>query len=112
MSLETAYEVFFDIVLALQGILFFLCMVRSIIGPSVPDRIVAVNMVGTNAIALIAMLSVRLSESYLADIGLIYAMVSFLAVVLLTKVYMGAYRERKIRELEKNSSNDKEAHEQ
>lgn len=112
MSLETAYEVFFDIVLALQGILFFLCMVRSIIGPSVPDRIVAVNMVGTNAIALIAMLSVRLSESYLADIGLIYAMVSFLAVVLLTKVYMGAYRERKIREQEKNLSDDKEANEQ
>ena len=53
-----------------------------------------------NAIALIAMLAVRLSESYLADIGLIYAMVSFLAVVLLTKVYMGAYRERKIREQE------------
>ncbi len=100
MSLNMAYEVFFDIVLALQGILFFLCMVRSIIGPSVPDRIVAVNMVGTNAIALIAMLAVRLNESYLADIGLIYAMVSFLAVVLLTKVYMGAYRERKIREKE------------
>ena len=100
MSLDAAYRVFFDVVLSIQGVLFFLCMIRSIIGPSVPDRIVAVNMVGTNAIALIAMLAVRLIESYLADIGLIYAMVSFLAVVLLTKVYMGAYRERKIREQE------------
>ena len=32
------------------------------------------------------------------DICIIYAMISFLAVVLLTKVYMGIYRERKIRE--------------
>ena len=100
MTLNNAYDVFFDIVLGLQGIILFLCLIRSIIGPSVPDRIVAVNMVGTNIIAIIAVLAVRLGESYLADIGLIYAMVSFLAVVLLTKVYMGAYREKKAREKE------------
>ena len=98
MNLEYAREVFFDIILAIQGIFLFLCLIRSIIGPSVPDRIVAVNMAGTNAIAIIAVLAVRLGETYLADIGLIYAMVSFLAVVLLTKVYMGAYRERKANE--------------
>ena len=54
-------------------------------------------MVGTNVICIIGVLAYRLGESYLADIGLIYAMVSFLAVVLLTKVFMGAYVERKLR---------------
>ena len=72
-------------------------------GLQVEDRIVAVNMVGTNTIAIIAVLAVKLGESYLADIGLIYAMVSFLAVVLLTKVYMGAYREKKMREQQKEA---------
>ena len=57
------------------------------------------------------MLAVRLNESYLADIGLIYAMVSFLAVVLLTKVYMGAYRERKAREQELEQKEEKEREE-
>ena len=103
MTLDRAYELFFDVVLAVQGIILFCCLIRSIIGPSVPDRIVAVNMVGTNTIAIIAVLAVRLGESYLADIGLIYAMVSFLAVVLLTKVYTGAYREKKMREREKEA---------
>ncbi len=111
MSLDTTYKVFFDVILSIQGILFFLCMIRSIIGPSVPDRIVAVNMVGTNAIALIAMLAVRLNESYLADISLIYAMVSFLAVVLLTKVYLGAYSERKAREQEQAQNEEKKCEE-
>ncbi len=103
MTLDGAYELFFNIVLGIQGIILFLCLIRSIIGPSVPDRIVAVNMVGTNTIAIIAVLAVKLGESYLADIGLIYAMVSFLAVVLLTKVYMGAYREKKMREQQKEA---------
>ncbi len=103
MTLDGAYELFFNIVLGIQGIILFLCLIRSIIGPSVPDRIVAVNMVGTNTIAIIAVLAVKLGESYLADIGLIYAMVSFLDVVLLTKVYMGAYREKKMREQQKEA---------
>ncbi|MBQ8953837.1 MAG: sodium:proton antiporter [Clostridia bacterium] len=103
MTLNSVCDMFFNIVLGAQGIILFLCLIRSIIGPSVPDRIVAVNMVGTNTIAIIAVLAVRLGESYLADIGLIYAMVSFLAVVLLTKVYMGAYREKKARRQEKEA---------
>ena len=110
MTIESARDLLLNIVLGAQGILLFLCLVRSIIGPSVPDRIVAVNMVGTNTIAIIAVLAVKLGESYLSDIGLIYAMVSFLAVVLLTKLYMGAYREKILREAEaaqKNADGEK-----
>ena len=36
-----------------------------------------------------------LGEGYLADIALVYAMLSFLAVILLSKVYTGIYQERK-----------------
>ena len=37
-------------------------------------------------------------EGDLVDIALIYVMLSFLAVVLLTKIYMGVYREKRRRE--------------
>ena len=67
------------------------CLIRAIIGPSVADRLMAVNMTGTIVIVIIAMLTVLLKEGYLADICLIYAMISFLAVVVLTKVYIGTY---------------------
>ena len=110
MTPENARELFFNIVLGVQGVILFFCLIRSIIGPRVADRIVAVNMVGTNIIAIIAVLAVKQGESYQADIGLIYAMVSFLAVVLLTKVYMGAYREKKLREQEEREK-QKEARE-
>ena len=49
---------------------------------------------------------------YLADVSLIYAMLSFLAVVVLTKVYMGVYLARKADERrtqqEKEHSEEKE----
>ena len=98
MTLTDFRDMFLNVVLALQGILLMLCLIRSIIGPKVADRLVAVNMVGTNTICIIGVLAVRFGAGYLSDIGLIYAMVSFLAVVLLTKVYMGAYVERKLKE--------------
>ena len=44
---------------------------------------------------MIAVLAVLLKEGYLVDICIIYAMISFLSVIVLTKVYMGVYREQK-----------------
>ncbi len=94
MSVQGAYDLLLTAALGVLGVLLFLCLIRSILGPRVADRIVAVNMVGTITISIIAVLALKLKEGYLADVSLIYAMLSFLAVVLLTKVYMGVYLER------------------
>ena len=57
--------------------------------------VVAVNMMGTMVMVIISVLALLLEEGYLVDICLIYAMISFLAVIILTKVYMGVYTEWK-----------------
>lgn len=75
--------------------LLFLCLIRAVKGPRVADRIVAVNMMGTMVMVIIAIMTLLLHEGYLADICLIYAMISFLAVIVLSKVYMGVYLQRK-----------------
>lgn len=88
------------------AILLILCLIRAIKGPTIADRVVAVNMMGTIVMVIIAMLAVYMGESYLLDICLIYAMISFLAVVVLTKVYSGVYLEklaRKKKEKEEGS---------
>ena len=97
-SLDRAYEFLLIGVLIILAVLIMLCLIRAIIGPRIADRIVAVNMMGTMVIVMIAILSCLLGEGYLADICLIYAMISFLAVIVLTKVYMGVYREKKQKE--------------
>lgn len=95
VGLETAYRGLFTAVLIVLAVLVILCLIRAIIGPRTADRIVSVNMMGTMVIVIIAILTVMLGEGYLADICIIYAMISFLAVIVLTKVYMGVYLEKK-----------------
>lgn len=99
--IEQAYDIFLTAVLVVLGILCFLCLIRSIRGPKLADRIVAVNMIGTLTMMSIAVLTVKLKEGFLADVALIYAMVSFLAVVVVAKVYMGVYREKNEKKEEK-----------
>ena len=94
-ALEQAYEVLFIAALVILAVFLMLSLVRAIIGPRVADRIVAINMMGTQTLAIIAILAVMKQEGYLVDICLIYAMTSFLAVIVLCKVYMGVYRQRK-----------------
>lgn len=97
-SLESVYQILFTGVLIILAILLLLCLVRAVVGPRIADRIVAVNMMGTMVIVMIAILALMLGEDYLVDICIIYAMISFLAVIVLTKVYMGVYMEKKEKE--------------
>ena len=103
-GLETAYDTFFTAVLIFLAVMVVLCLIRAIIGPRIADRIVSVNMMGTMVMVIIAILALELEEGYLVDICLIYAMLSFLAVIVLTKVYMGVYLQKKKEEEEKNGS--------
>ncbi len=106
-GLAQAYQFLFTAALIFLALMLVLCLIRAIIGPRVADRVVAVNMMGTMVMVIIAILTVMLEEGYLADICLIYAMLSFLAVILLTKIYTGVYRERKASE-EKRQAAQKE----
>lgn len=95
MELVQRYEWIFHIILIILALMLILCLVRAIIGPRIADRLVSVNMMGTMVMVIISTLAVVMQEGYLVDICLIYAMISFLAVVVLTKVYTGVYLEAK-----------------
>ena len=96
------YNLLFTVVLAVLGVLLFLCLLRAILGPRIADRVVGINMIGTIVIMMIAILALMLGEGYLVDIAIIYAMLSFLAVVVLVKIYIGVYLARKAKEGDEN----------
>lgn len=99
--METAYSVIYLIAIIGFALCICGCLLRAVIGPNTMDRIVAVNMIGTMSILIIAVVSLYLDEEFLLDVDLIYAMLSFLAVVVLTKVYMGVHKEEQIRQQER-----------
>jgi len=101
MLLVQQFEGLFYGILSILAILLVLCLIRAVIGPRIADRLVAVNMMGTIVMVSIALLAVLKKEGYLVDICLIYAMISFLAVVVLSRIYTGVYREAKDHENKK-----------
>jgi len=95
MSIDTAYQVLLYGTLGILTLLALACLVRCIMGPRISDRVLAINQTGTITVIMVALTVLLLGEGYLADIALVYAMLSFLAVILLSKVYQGIYYERK-----------------
>ena len=93
--IQQAYDVLMTAGVLILAAMIILSIIRSILGPGISDRIIAVNMIGTMIIMITAIFSVWLDEKYLADVCLIYAMISFLGVVVLCKVYTGVYLQRK-----------------
>lgn len=96
-----AYQVVFTVALIILAVLVILCLFRAILGPSMADRIVAINIIGTLTIMMIGILAIYLKEGYLIDVCLVYAMLSFLAVIVLTKIHMSLYLRKKQREEER-----------
>ena len=86
------FSIFFLICIIILAVLIFCCLIRAIRGPKIADRIMASNMIGTLTVAVILLLSVYIDESYIIDVGLVYAVISFLAVIVIAKIYIGLYR--------------------
>lgn len=107
IALESAFGIVMTIFPVVLAAMVVLCLIRAIRGPRIADRIVAINMMGTMIMVIIAILAVKMDEGYLVDICIIYAMISFLAVTLLTKVYMGVYAERSA---ERKKKEEEESH--
>lgn len=104
--MESAYHVLYLTVMVGFALCLLACLIRAIKGPKTMDRIVAINMIGTMSIIEIILMSLYLEEEFLLDVDLIYAMLSFLAVVVLTKVYMGVHREEEIKKEKKNEQKE------
>ncbi len=107
MELIHRFEWIFYILLILLALMMILCLIRAALGPRLTDRLISVNMIGTMVTTMIAILAVIKKEGYLVDVCLIYAMISFLAVVVLTKVYTGVYLEEKDHKLQSELLNKK-----
>ena len=53
-----------------------LTLYRAVLGPTTPDRIVAVNVVGTTTVVVIALLAAGLGEVAFLDVALVYALLN------------------------------------
>jgi multicomponent Na+:H+ antiporter subunit F len=77
-----------DVFLAAAALFMLLAVAmfyRAIKGPTTQDRVLAVNVLGTNTVVVLALLAAALGEPSLLDIALIYALLNFLMAVAISK---------------------------
>ena len=58
-----------------------LALARALLGPTVYDRIAAINMFGTKTVLLIAVLAFLSGRTDVLDIALVYALMNFIGVI-------------------------------
>ena len=58
---------------------------RAVVGPTMQDRVLAVNVLGTNTVVILAILGAALNEPTFLDIALVYALLNFLMAIAISK---------------------------
>ncbi|MDZ7747875.1 MAG: monovalent cation/H+ antiporter complex subunit F [Halofilum sp. (in: g-proteobacteria)] len=60
---------------------------RAIVGPTLPDRVLALNAFGTATVLLIVSLGFLEGRPAFTDIGLVYALINFVGTIALLKFF-------------------------
>lgn len=58
-----------------------LCLFRAAVGPTVADRMIAINVIGTKAMVLIVGMSIATRQPFFVDVALVYGLIGFLATI-------------------------------
>ena len=64
-----------------------LTLARAVAGPTVYDRILAVNVFGTKALLLIAALGFLMERPEFLDLAILYALINFIATIAIMKFF-------------------------
>ena len=78
-----------NILLYIQIGLSGICMYRIIRGPTIPDRMVAIDIFGILLVGVCAIISIQTERSFILDIGIAWIILSFIGTLTLAKYLTG-----------------------
>ena len=68
-------------------VVMMLALARALLGPTLYDRILAVNMFGTKTVLLIAVLGMLSGRFDYIDIALVYALINFISIIAVLRFF-------------------------
>ena len=93
--IEQAYNILFTVTLVVLALCVLAVLIYIIRSHLTVDRIIGINLIGTIVSIVICVLTRMFNEGYLADIAIIYVVMSFIAVMMLCRIYINLYNRRK-----------------
>ncbi|OWZ83904.1 monovalent cation/H+ antiporter complex subunit F [Natranaerobius trueperi] len=67
------------------AVLIIISLYRAYVGPSCFDRVVAINIISTKVVTIIAVISYIYEQEFFLDVALVYALISYITVVGIAK---------------------------
>ena len=74
-----------DAALVVVAALCLLCGYRVVVGPSVPDRVVALDAIATNVVAITVLFALKTGRGLYVTVSLVLAIIGFLSTVAVAK---------------------------
>lgn len=91
MDIENIQQLVIIVGMIFLGFTILFCLIRTILGPRFTDRLLGINVINVKVIILICLMAAFFSKSYLLDIALVYAAISFLSVIVLARLFLKDY---------------------
>jgi len=89
------------------SVLIFLCLAKAVRGPKLATRIISTNMIAIKILLIIVVVGIFINEDYLIDIAIVYALLSFLAVIIFARHLLQAkLKEQKLAELKEKRAQE------
>jgi len=67
------------------GFLIIVCLVRALLGPTTPDRMVALDTANTLVMATLVVLGAALNAIIYIDVAIVYAMLAFVSTLFISR---------------------------
>jgi multicomponent Na+:H+ antiporter subunit F len=80
---------YLSILLYVQIGLASVCLYRIIKGPTIPDRMVGIDIFGILVVGICAIISIQTEKSFILDIGIAWIILSFIGTLTLAKYLTG-----------------------
>lgn len=87
-------QIFLLIVLIVLVLAIVASFVRLIIGPTIWDRLLMVNLISVKVVLFVAIYAIYLGSTLMLDIAISYGIIGYLTITLLSKYIMTGGRER------------------
>ena len=71
--------------LILFGIAILITFIRIIFGPTIPDRIIAMDVIGVNLISAMAIVSITFNTKFFYDVILVLGILAFISTISFSK---------------------------